>query len=77
MNSPFSLACLILSSLKVRLATHNLGRIDCIHLGGPALRGHNLPHSSYFIRGVTRNANIVVALEDDLDIADIKLRRVA
>ena len=65
------------SLLKVRLPTHNLGGINCVHLGRPALRRHNLAHSSHFIGRVTGNTDVVVALENDLDITNVKLRRVA
>lgn len=65
------------SLLKVRLATHDLGGVNGIHLGRPALRRHNFAHSSHFVRRVTRNTDVVVALENDLDITNVKLRRVA
>lgn len=63
--------------LKVRLPTHNLRRIHRTHLIRPALRRHNLAHSPHLIRRISRNTNVVVALENDLDIADVELWRVA
>ena len=60
--------------LKVRLPTHNLRRTNGIHLGRPTRRGHNLAHSTDFIGRVAGDTDVVVALENDLDVADVELR---
>jgi hypothetical protein len=72
----FSLCLQEQLGLKVRLAAHDLGCINSIHLSGPALRGHNLAHSPHFIRRIAWDTNIVVALEYDLNVADVELRRI-
>jgi hypothetical protein len=41
------------------------------------LRRNDLAHSSDFIRCVARNANVVIALKYDLDVANVELRRIA
>ena len=75
LHYPHSL--LLRPRLKVRLPTHDLRRVHRTHLVRPALRRHNLPHSPHLIRRVSWNTDIVVALENDLDIANVELGRVA
>jgi hypothetical protein len=65
------------SSLEVSLPTHDLGRVDGLHLVHPSRSGNNLPDGTHLIRGVTRDTDVVVALEHVLDVADVELGRVA
>jgi hypothetical protein len=61
------------SGLEVCLSTHDLGRIDCFHLVHPTCSWHDLAHGTHFIRSVAGNADVVVALEDELEIANVEL----
>jgi hypothetical protein len=63
--------------LKVRLPTHNLRRIDRLHLVDPPCCRHNLAYCAHLVRRIARDTNIVAALKDVLDVADVELRAVA
>jgi hypothetical protein len=63
--------------LKVRLAAHDLGRIHRLHFVDPARRRHDFAHGAHLVGRVAGDANVVVALEHELDIADVELRRLA
>jgi hypothetical protein len=63
--------------LKVCLSAHHLGRVDRFHLVHPTCCWHDLAHGTHFVGSVARNADVVVALEDELEIADVKLGRLA
>lgn len=63
--------------LKVRLPAHDLGRIDRLHLVHPTCSWHDLAHGAHFIRCVAGDADVVVALEDELEVADVELGRFA
>jgi hypothetical protein len=61
----------------VSLATHDFGRTDCLHLVHPAGCRHNLAHGTDFVGSVARDADVVVALQYELDVPDLELRRFA
>jgi hypothetical protein len=63
--------------LEICLSAHDFGRIDRFHLVHPTCCWHDLPHSTHFIRSVARDADVVVALEDELEIANVELGRLA
>lgn len=63
--------------LKIRLPTHNLGGINSLHLVDPAGRRHNLAHGAHLIARIPGDPDVVAALEDVLDVADIELRAVS
>lgn len=58
--------------LLLALAGHDLGGLDGAHLGDPAGRGLDLADSTEFIGRVARHANVVGALKDQLDIANLE-----
>lgn len=64
-------------SLKVRLPAHDFGRVDRLHLVHPTGSWHDLAHGAHFIRSVAWDADVVIALEDELEVADVELRRFA
>jgi hypothetical protein len=59
-------------TLQIAFATSNLGSLNCTHLGNPALCWLELPDSTNLIAGITWNTDVVVALQDKLDITDLK-----
>jgi hypothetical protein len=61
----------------VRLPTHDLGSLNSIHLLRPAWRGHQPPDRPHFIGSVAGDPNVVVALENELEISNVKLGRLA
>lgn len=63
--------------LKVSLPAHDLRRVHRLHLVHPASSRHDLADRANLVRGVTGDANVVVALENELNIANVKLRRLA
>lgn len=56
----------------VRLARHDLGSLDGTHLGDPTRRGLHLSDGAKLIRRVSRDANVVRALQNQLDITDLE-----
>lgn len=66
-----------LSILKVGLPAHDLCRVDRLHLVHPPSRRHNFPHRAHLVRRVAGDADVVAALENVLDVADVELRAVA
>ncbi len=60
-------------SLEIRLATHDFCCTDCVHLGSPAWRRYNLAYGAHFVGSIAWDTDVVVALEDDLDVADVEL----
>ena len=65
------------ASLKVRLPTHNLCCVDRLHLVHPACRWHDLSHRAHLVGCITGDTNVVAALENVLDVADVELWAVA
>lgn len=65
------------SLLEIGLTTHDLRRVDRLHLVHPSGRGHNLPHRAHLVRRITGDTDVVAALENVLDVANIKLRTIA
>lgn len=50
----------------------DFGRLDRAHLGDPALGGLDLAHGAQLVRRVARDADVVDALQDNLDVANLK-----
>lgn len=63
--------------LEVCLPTHNLRRIDRLHLVHPPCSRHNLPHRAHLVGCVPGDTDIVAALEDVLDVTNVELWAVA
>jgi hypothetical protein len=63
--------------LKVCLPAHDLGRIDRFHLVHPTCSWYDLAHSTHFVRGIAWDADVVVALEDELKVTNVELGRFA
>ena len=63
--------CHKLVSSRIVLA-HHFRRLHSIHLLGPARCRLELPDCSDLVKRITRNTYVVVALKDDLDVADIE-----
>lgn len=59
-------------SSQIRLPPRNLTRLHRAHLGDPPLGRQKLAHSADLVRGVAGDADVVVALEDELDVADLE-----
>jgi hypothetical protein len=59
--------------LEIGLAAHDLGRVDSLHFIHPARSRNNLPNRARLVGCVTRDTDIVVALENQLNVADIEL----
>ena len=60
------------SILRVILARHDLSGLDGAHLGDPRRTGLHLTNGAQLVAGVSGNANVVGALEDELDVADLQ-----
>lgn len=60
------------SSSQIRLPPRNLRSLDGTQLLGPSLRRLDLLHRAQLVRGVARDADVVVAFEDELQIADLE-----
>jgi hypothetical protein len=58
--------------LLVILARCDLGRLDSAHLGDPVGRWLHLANGTELVRCVARNADVVNALEDQLNVADLQ-----
>jgi hypothetical protein len=58
--------------LVVLGAGHDLGRLNRAHLGDPSLAGLGLADSAQLVRCVTRDADVVGALENQLDVTDLE-----
>ena len=58
----------------IRLSTHHLCRIDGAHLVVPRRRRIDPPDNARLVEGVSGDANVVVALEHRLDVADFQRR---
>ena len=58
--------------LNIPLPTRNLARLNRTHLIDPPLRRLELANSADLVRGVARDTDVVVALEDELDVADLE-----
>lgn len=54
------------------LARGYLGCLDGAHLGDPGSRGLDLAHGTKLVRGVARDADIVSAFQDELDVANLE-----
>ena len=63
----------ITKNLAIILA-HDLGRLHSIHLLRPPRRRLKLAHSANLVERVAGYANVVVALEDYLNVADVEGR---
>lgn len=63
--------------LDFRLPTHDLGGLNSFHLFVPSGSRNQLPYGADLIGGVSWDADVVVALKDQLDVADIELGRIA
>lgn len=75
---PHSRGCSVLyiivtPSSNIILA-HDLGSLNGIHLLRPARRRLELAHRPDLVQTVARHADIVVALQHDLDVADVEGR---
>ncbi len=57
---------------QIRLPPRNLRSLDGTQLLGPSLRRLDLLHGAQLIRGVARDADVVVAFEDELQVADLE-----
>ena len=69
--SPFHEPCQYIRS-QIRLSTRNLGGLDGTQLLGPSLRGLDLLDGAQLVRGVARDADVVVAFEDQLQVANLE-----
>lgn len=58
--------------LEVALARHDLRSLDGAHLGDPTLGGQHLSDSAELVRGVAGDADVVGALKDKLDVANLE-----
>jgi hypothetical protein len=63
--------------LDLRLPTHDLGSLNSFHLFVPSGSRDQLPYGADLIGGVSWDADVVVALKDQLDVADVELGRLA
>lgn len=54
------------------LAGHNLRSLDGAHFGNPTRGGLNLADRSKLIRRITRDADVVGTLENELDVANLE-----
>jgi hypothetical protein len=61
-------------SLDVRLAAHDLSRLYRVHLLSPSWSRNQSAHGTDFVGSIAWDADVVVALEDQLEVADVKLR---
>jgi len=59
-------------SLDVRFPTHDLSSLHSIHLLQVPRRRRDLPDRPHLVSGISRNANIVVPLQYELDITNLK-----
>jgi len=57
---------------QIRLPPRNLRSLDGTQLLGPSLRRLDLLHRAQLVRGVARDADVVVAFEDELQVADLE-----
>lgn len=57
---------------QIRLSPRDFRSLDGTQLLGPSLRGLDLLHGAQLVRGVARDADIVVAFEDELQVADLE-----
>lgn len=53
---------------------HDLGSLDSIHLLCPSCSWLELPDRADLVQAVTRYANVVVSLQNNLDIANVERR---
>ena len=60
--------------LDVILPAHDLGRLHGIHLLRPSWSGYEPADSADLVGRITRNADIVVTLENHLNVAHVELR---
>lgn len=58
--------------LNITLPPSNLTRLNRTHLIDPTLRRLKLANGTDLIRRIARDTDIVVALEDELDVADLE-----
>ena len=54
------------------LSTSDLRSLNCTHLGDPSSRRLNLADGTNLVAGVAWNANVVAALEGELDVANLE-----
>lgn len=59
-------------ALYIILSTSDLSRLYRTHLLRPALRRLELLHSPDFVGSISRHANVVVAFQNELDVADLE-----
>jgi hypothetical protein len=59
---------------RIRLATHDLGGVDGAHLVVPRGRRVDAPDDARLVERVAGDADVVVALEHRLDVADVERR---
>lgn len=59
-------------NLNIPLPPGNLTRLNRTHLIDPTLRRLKLANGTDLIRRIAGNADIVVALENELDVADLQ-----
>ena len=59
-------------SSLLRFPPGELGRLDGAHLLGPAGRGRLLAHGTDLVLGEARNADVVGALEHELEVAQLE-----
>lgn len=57
---------------QIRLPPRDLRSLDGTQLLGPSLRGLDLLHGAQLVRGVAGDADVVVAFEDELQVADLE-----
>ena len=53
---------------------HHLCGLDGVHLLGPARRGLELAYCPNLVEGIAGYADVIVAFEDNLDVANVKSR---
>ena len=65
------------SALDFRLPTHDLGSLNSFHLFVPSGSRNQLPYGADLVGSISWDADVVVAFEDQLDVADVELGRLA
>lgn len=65
--------CSLSACSSVRFAPHHLCGVDRIHLLGPRRSWVDLAHDANVVGRVARNANVVVALQNVLEVGDAEL----
>lgn len=61
----------------VSLASHNFGSLHCVHLLSPTRGGDQFADGADLVRSIAWDADVVVALQNELDVADVEGRRFA